>query len=982
MAKVLVTDTKLTAIGDAIREKTGSSDKMTLDEMPDKIRAIEGGGSSTSSGLFTPPVPYLCAYIVTAQVMANANGYYTFKLKSPFNTWTEGAANNSMLGYGCGQGNLMGYHLNVALSSDTGTETGKNFGRSIMCGSTSASPSLAVNSYHSELGAIQFQLNTTAINLCIFIIDKNLKTTASSNFPQKKNFLDMFEIPSGVTAINIGDNSEDFDPNGANWLYCSYDMNNNTYNVIGYKEGFRVRSGGEEAESFDSLCTGFIPFKQGDTLRIVPQFKKINAQNCINFSDKDFANLGQAGDSGACYGICNANYVPKVTSGISQLHFNEKLSASVEKTRITHWKIDLKDIKITVNNALKPEFTNMLNYSTAYYKRGYRYSLSGGAFTASANECAIVIPGKPGTHTVRVRGVEDGENNYWNSFYFGATNTSFTLSLNGNDPTQFTRQVLSNKDWVFTYTKDSTFSYIVLHVYNTFDIERLQVIFDEEFTYQIVDENYLNLVNTNHTEFVKDYRLNSTGGLTAATGIYTTNMIGPFKNGDTIRVKGLDMSAHNLATYSADRTTCESIYPLSSQYHSNISMKTDELRFTYTSNSTCQNGYLRFSGKPTGNIGDVIVTVNEVINEDYPTETVSAIEDGTRMSGYSYQGSCEFINSNTEILFGTTVANECAISTRESTTIYPFKIPSWATGVCVHTTDSAIQKWTFMGFNYQSGTKYLSFYKEKTTDWFCNFAPGVAQYMVITGVNDSTSFAWNYDASKVKVTFVGPRSDEEVNLLPLSTDAYGLPFNNGQGWKTGYRLNSSGTETALINYEVTGYMPAVWNGFVYARDTGTDSSYVTATFYDVSKKVLTGTYISTIMDMYVDGVYFGMINQVKSNAITSATKYMRFSNPNITNETLISTKPIAGKTKPYLNLLEAVGYEENKRLDSSGNVVAANTQGSDVTGLIPFTAGNVIRLKNIEIPSTYKDGVYWNIISFYGVDKKQIKQMYLSIDNA
>ena len=35
---------KLSAIGDAIRGKTGKSELMTLDEMPDEIESISGGG--------------------------------------------------------------------------------------------------------------------------------------------------------------------------------------------------------------------------------------------------------------------------------------------------------------------------------------------------------------------------------------------------------------------------------------------------------------------------------------------------------------------------------------------------------------------------------------------------------------------------------------------------------------------------------------------------------------------------------------------------------------------------------------------------------------------------------------------------------------------------------------------------------------------------------------------------------------------------
>lgn len=41
---------KLSAIGDAIREKTGKSELLTLDEMPEEIRSIEGSGGGGESG--------------------------------------------------------------------------------------------------------------------------------------------------------------------------------------------------------------------------------------------------------------------------------------------------------------------------------------------------------------------------------------------------------------------------------------------------------------------------------------------------------------------------------------------------------------------------------------------------------------------------------------------------------------------------------------------------------------------------------------------------------------------------------------------------------------------------------------------------------------------------------------------------------------------------------------------------------------------
>ena len=51
---------KLTAIGNAIREKTGGTDLLTLDQMPTEISNIQGGGTVeeltiTSNGTYNPP---------------------------------------------------------------------------------------------------------------------------------------------------------------------------------------------------------------------------------------------------------------------------------------------------------------------------------------------------------------------------------------------------------------------------------------------------------------------------------------------------------------------------------------------------------------------------------------------------------------------------------------------------------------------------------------------------------------------------------------------------------------------------------------------------------------------------------------------------------------------------------------------------------------------------------------------------------------
>jgi hypothetical protein len=93
-----------------------------------------------------------------------------------------------------------------------------------------------------------------------------------------------------------------------NWVkFSTTDDGKTIYNGgKGYKTGYRVRSGGQEGGRSDAICTGFIPYKQGDILRIKPNFTGENSVNAINFADSSFVNLGQYNDNGAMYGICQS----------------------------------------------------------------------------------------------------------------------------------------------------------------------------------------------------------------------------------------------------------------------------------------------------------------------------------------------------------------------------------------------------------------------------------------------------------------------------------------------------------------------------------------------------------------------------------------------------------------------------------------------------------------------------------------------------
>ena len=126
-----------------------------------------------------------------------------------------------------------------------------------------------------------------------------------------------------------------------NWVKHSTESDGTTIynNGLGYKDGYRVRSGGAEAEHSPGSCTGFIPLKAGDTLRIWPAFIGRNTDNAINFADGNFTNLGQIVDTGTGYGICEGNsalYKSTVVNGVSTLTLTSSHDPNIRYVRITN----------------------------------------------------------------------------------------------------------------------------------------------------------------------------------------------------------------------------------------------------------------------------------------------------------------------------------------------------------------------------------------------------------------------------------------------------------------------------------------------------------------------------------------------------------------------------------------------------------------------------------------------------------------------
>lgn len=109
--------------------------------------------------------------------------------------------------------------------------------------------------------------------------------------------------------------------NKKNWVLYSTEADGKTiYNGgKGYKDGYRVRSAGAEAEQFFTTITGYIPYRKGDKMYIYPPFRGENTSNTVNFYNDEFACLGQTTDSGNLHGICTAAFRPTVINGVSVL---------------------------------------------------------------------------------------------------------------------------------------------------------------------------------------------------------------------------------------------------------------------------------------------------------------------------------------------------------------------------------------------------------------------------------------------------------------------------------------------------------------------------------------------------------------------------------------------------------------------------------------------------------------------------------------
>ena len=177
-------------------------------------------------------------------------------------------------------------------------------------------------------------------------------------------------------------------------------------------------------------------------------------------------------------------------------------------------------------------------------------------------------------------------------------------------------------------------------------------------------------------------------------------------------------------------------------------------------------------------------------------------------------------------------------------------------------------------------------YDNNTTDK--KFNGNVVEYNITDGYVKSVNGITPDENGNVVVEGGGGDTPAYTNVLPLAINADGTPYvgtNGEKGYKTGYRLNSSGNEAAQANCCVTGFIKAKQGDILRIKNfTTAVSGYNYLHFYksDFTKY---GTPLNSWADYISDGII--TIDLAEAGA-TATTEYIRISLGVIDDTTIIT----------------------------------------------------------------------------------------------
>ena len=143
-----------------------------------------------------------------------------------------------------------------------------------------------------------------------------------------------------------------------------------------------------------------------------------------------------------------------------------------------------------------------------------------------------------------------------------------------------------------------------------------------------------------------------------------------------------------------------------------------------------------------------------------------------------------------------------------------------------------------------------------------------------------------YDVTDKASAVVAIPEFSVTNVLSTAVDTDSSPYNNGLGYKEGYRLNASGNEAAYSNYSVSGYIPVSAGDEIRVINIGEVSGYsIYAYGYD-NQFAVVGANLAAL-----NPVTSGCGSYTIGFKITSSnTSYFRFSFNKLMNGKVIVTK--------------------------------------------------------------------------------------------
>lgn len=154
---------------------------------------------------------------------------------------------------------------------------------------------------------------------------------------------------------------------------------------------------------------------------------------------------------------------------------------------------------------------------------------------------------------------------------------------------------------------------------------------------------------------------------------------------------------------------------------------------------------------------------------------------------------------------------------------------------------TSVHRWCVPNTSYDYSNTYVGWQEPTTYNKTADTANDTSLLVLTINLDDQTLNRIHYGAGYSDNTNYGSTpTPSYTNQVPISTDNNGQIY-NGTGYKDGYRLNSSGVETATAGKSVTGFMPFVVGDRLYTdgigwNNTAASSNYIA--FYNASKECI------------------------------------------------------------------------------------------------------------------------------------------------